>query len=899
MAWVRLTASVALSLVLVGCGAGEAEVVEAPRPDTSGVVIPVEGEFSTQFDGQNGKITFAANSVDNATDFNVTKLSTENLPEAGFLASGYELSPTNLILNAPATLTLTFDTSQTADLVVIARLVGTKWLPLFGSTVTENTVSAEITELGTYAVISVSYNTASKVVSSQCDGSTQSVRFIHVADLHSRFGFKNQYYSKIRQYYLDAKAQNPMTLFTNGGDDYEKGTVAELTSEGFATNEAVRAMAFDLRVVGNHDYAWGEDVLLDYAKDDNAIVLASNTYYLGDDQNGFAAVDFAKVQMGCITLGVFGMTSVPWNELDEPLETAPIPDFIQNFKMRWQWQQVANAIATRFAGEVDYMVMLSHLGEGLDEDMVNAVPEIDLALGGHTHGGDNLIETSQGQMVVQPNFYGQGLTDLTLTFDSQTKALINSDYKVVVTDTLTQADPIVKAKIDAIMAQYAPESQSEIAVSENYPSTQDVAAILAKASAFLTPHDAAILDPSQVDKRWRPGTLTQEDFHKAYLVERQPSDTPGFNSLYHVTVSGSELTQMLSKQSEWVASQPDSIDPSANYTVLLQKGPALNLALFFDITGDKNPTALYESWFALDKYARERTLNCVHLDTETRLNACQNQDPSTAWQFDDANAPLSPLRGEAELRYFDPDNNQDTAEKTRFVNTQTEGINPLPTGHADVLAFSDYGPDEGIALFHNAQANGDYQAQGLVADYTLVMDLYWPSSSDGRFRALLQTNTQNADDADIFVDRQVAGGVGIATRDSGFFGSLAADTWYRVGLVFYAAPEGGVFKVFINGELVGEKDEGLINDRWALSEFALLFTDDTFETQEGYLNALFFSPTSLTNTEMASLGGPGQSLKFSPSAKTLSNAIERHLRSAPVQSANPWLMQRKRFFHGQ
>ena len=42
-------------------------------------------------------------------------------------------------------------------------------------------------------------------------------------------------------------------------------------------------------------------------------------------QQDFGGVDFAKVQVGCITLGVFGMTSVPWNELDQPIRRRSYP----------------------------------------------------------------------------------------------------------------------------------------------------------------------------------------------------------------------------------------------------------------------------------------------------------------------------------------------------------------------------------------------------------------------------------------------------------------------------------------------------------------------------------------------------------------------------------------------
>jgi hypothetical protein len=45
---------------------------------------------------------------------------------------------------------------------------------------------------------------------------------------------------------------------------------------------------------------------------------------------------------------------------------------------------------------------------------------------------------------------------------------------------------------------------------------------------------------------------------------------------------------------------------------------------------------------------------------------------------------------------------------------------------------------------------------------------------------------------------------------------------------------------FIDGELVGKKVAGDIGQCWALDEFILLFTNNSFETAPGYLNALLF-----------------------------------------------------------
>ncbi|KKL28539.1 hypothetical protein LCGC14_2374140, partial [marine sediment metagenome] len=369
-----------------------------------------------------GNFIFNAPSSAISSDVDLTYEKTlldETNIQQNIISDLHAVTPSTLTLSKPITITIKIpDDYALGGQLFIAKQSGANWDTVANSIVLDGFVSAQVTTLGTYA-IQMQRNEAFANIGPTCDvnATEQSVRFVHVADLHARFGYEEQYFSRIKAYYNQVASQTPHTLFTNGGDDYEKGTVAEQISKGMATVEAIKAMAFDVRVVGNHDYAWGPAQLLDYANDDNAIVLASNTRYTGDSTQSFNAVDFSIVQVGCLKVGFFGMTSVPWNELDQPVETAPIPDFIANFKMNWQWQDIAKNIVAQYRQDVDYMVMLSHLGEGADTQIAQNIAGIDLVLGGHTHGGESFQQLDNGSLVIQPNFFAQGLTDLELTFE--------------------------------------------------------------------------------------------------------------------------------------------------------------------------------------------------------------------------------------------------------------------------------------------------------------------------------------------------------------------------------------------------------------------------------------------------------------------------------------------------
>ena len=898
----RVIIFIFLSFILTACGSGD-EVTVNPNdpvePEPSKLTLSSANGLDVTLD--EGNFIFNAPSSAISSDVELTYEKTlldETNIQQNIISDLHALTPSTLTLEKPITITIKIpDDYALGGQLFIAKLSGANWDTVTNSIVLDGFVSAQVTTLGTYA-IQMQRNEAFANIGPTCDANAteQSVRFVHVADLHARFGYEEQYFSRIKAYYNQVASQTPHTLFTNGGDDYEKGTVAEQLSQGTATEEAIKAMQFDLRVVGNHDYAWGPEKLLSYSQDENAIVLASNTRYEAEQLEDFAGVGFAKVQVGCITLGVFGMTSVPWNELDEPIQDDPIPDFIKQFKMSWQWQQIAQSIVNQYSDDVDYMIMLSHLGVGQDTDMATNVPGIDLVLGGHTHGGESYTTLDNGAIVLQPDFYAKGITDLTLTFNLADKSSPVVDYKTIETDTIVERDETTKLAIDEIMGRYAPDAETEIAISENYPTDAQLAEITALAAKHSSTISAALLNPELVQKRWTPGTLTQEDFHKAFYVERQPSNTPGFNSIYKVTVSGSDLTTMFASQPDWFLLKPEDIQPTNNYEVALFKGAALNPDLFFNSVTFLNVEPIAEAWWLLDKYARARTSQCLHLDTDTELYSCNNLANVTVWNFDDTNNPLAADFGPSVLSYFDPDETNWGTAETQYSTTTQLNIDDLSNGPSGVMVFSRHAPTEGLLIDLNTPANGDFANAGMVSDYTLVMDLYWPAEGKDIYRAIMQANTTDYlnDDADMFIDP--SGGYGQATSDSGYFGNTQPDSWHRIAFVFYTAPTNGVFEVYIDGELAGVKEDGEIDSRWALNQSVLLFTDNNYETVPGYLNSLLYAGRAMTRDEIKSMGSAQQKLSFEQPTRVLNQTIERHYQAAPAIKTNVWIEQRNKFF---
>ena len=674
---------------------------------------------------------------------------------------------------------------------------------------------------------------------------TQKLSFVHVGDLHANFDLDEDKYSKIRAFYQKVLQENPYTVFTNAGDDHEKGSLADQYSKGEAVTQVTTAMQFDVRALGNHDFAWGEKHLLDFSWDPRSLVLNGNVRYTGNELPGLGTVDFGVLDVGCLKVGFFSLVSAPWNELDFPFAG----DYFPSMPTSLEWTAAARQIVQNRRSEVDIMVMVSHLGYDDDVLLAQNVTGIDLIMGGHSHFGPQ-SKLVNGTRVMQPNFYAEGVSRIDLDVDLSSRRIRGLSITEQPVRELTTVDTELHQKISTIVSRYAPDIQKPIAYLEYGVDAKGILTLAAKAGMAVHAADAALLTPELIHpgkNYWAPGEITAKKFHDTYYVERQIPGTTGINGLYKVHVSGVKLALMKSLQPNWVFVGPTSPDPALTYSVLINKGAAYFPKETFPNAGIEFPSVTFmsETWQTLVEYGRSRTGKCLTLDTDTTSPNCQTPSAGTVWTFAKAAGPLLADSGTATLAYFDPTSSAWGPAETAFGTAASFSLPSLADAQARVMAVPKTSPGQGFSLTHNEPPNGAFLSKGLVSNYTVMMDVLWPQASLQKWRALWQTSMTNADDADWFAENTVSGGIGTGA----YFGTLAVNQWYRIAMVVRAAPIGGSLQFFIDGQLVGERTDA--TERWALGPRALLFADNDDETEKGFVSRIQFAGYAMTATEVA------------------------------------------------
>jgi hypothetical protein len=146
-------------------------------------------------------------------------------------------------------------------------------------------------------------------------------------------------------------------------------------------------------------------------------------------------------------------------------------------------------------------------------------------------------------------------------------------------------------------------------------------------------------------------------------------------------------------------------------------------------------------------------------------------------------------------------------------------------------------------LEHGFAANG---GGSRVNEYTLMIDLRAPSI--GQWYSLFQTNLNNNDDADCFIN--LSGQIGVA--DSGYSTeSITSNAWYRVVIV---AQLGEKYRIYLNGQRIVDNVTLSIDSRFSWSpQGVLLFADENGEDNTFDVAEIAVWNKALTSAEVKAM----------------------------------------------
>lgn len=443
----------------------------------------------------------------------------------------------------------------------------------------------------------------------------------HLNDFQARYtdriGGRSRY-AYVAGYLQALKREVPETLVLDAGDDYEKGSLAELRSMGETTRRMIQALPIDVRTIGNHDFSYGEAAVVRDVELSAHPVLAANVRYEREGKPLF--LPYVKVQVGCVRIGIVGLVTQNYGADDQPSREP----FCGVFHQDSRYAAVLEREVRAHRGEVDVMIALTHLGMYEDATLAGAVPGVDLVVGAHTEDllkEPRLVMRPDGSRawVVQAGHYAETLGRADLIWDPKDRALSIDKYRIVDVDAGLPHDDDVARLADSLEREAVPDLHAVVATTRaEIKPGKEMADLLFRAVQDRWAADALVVGRDHFWEGLPRGPVTLARVYRTVLVQREPTGTSGFSSLWVAEVTGEELLALKAQTtgaSAYEMYTPYPITPKRTYRLVMDKRAMIHPGYAF-LGGARPPAGRFggEIIDVLESYARARSATGATLD---------------------------------------------------------------------------------------------------------------------------------------------------------------------------------------------------------------------------------------------------------------------------------------------
>ena len=384
------------------------------------------------------------------------------------------------------------------------------------------------------------------------------IDYLSLNDLHGTVddsaSSSNPGMARVATFIKGEMAKNPNTFLVSAGDQYQGSSISNLTY-GDVVNDILKHLGMITSAVGNHEFDWGADHIVRWAKEGGFPFVASNIE-VTDAAKPEGWDDHVKpyyvheVTVGDETLKI-GFIGIATPETSYKTAAAYVEGFTftDPAAATNKWEKVL-----REDEGVDAVLALTHLGgfqnsEGVVSGEIVPYAEavsVDGIFIGHTHqtvnGEVNCIKIVQGQ------YNGRSISKLSLTFEATAEGRVLSDITGTVTDlramkaTLVE-DPAVKAIIDEYYVRLKPILEQELgSIPVDLPhNTNDMEVtpmgqFVAKTMAEVGGTQIGIINGGGIRGGFEAGDITMGTMY---------SILPFDNALVTLNVSGAELKKLI------------------------------------------------------------------------------------------------------------------------------------------------------------------------------------------------------------------------------------------------------------------------------------------------------------------------------------------------------------------
>lgn len=276
----------------------------------------------------------------------------------------------------------------------------------------------------------------------QDENGAKNITLFFVNDQHAQL----DNFAKIK-YIIDQERKEHNVLVACSGDMFSGNPVVDnyKDNQGYPMIDIMNKVGFDISVLGNHEFDYGEATLKDRIEQANFKWVCANVDML--DSGVPQPNPYYTILIDGLKVTFLGL--VETNGKDNGTIPSTHPWRVRNFAFERPEDVVNRYKDVKKSEDSDLFIALTHIGHtssnGLgDVQLADQFPYFDLIIGGHSH--QEINTTKNGIPIFQSGSYLQNLGKIEISVKN--KAITNIKYTLIDLDAVSDYDQELKVIID-------------------------------------------------------------------------------------------------------------------------------------------------------------------------------------------------------------------------------------------------------------------------------------------------------------------------------------------------------------------------------------------------------------------------------------------------------------------
>lgn len=278
-------------------------------------------------------------------------------------------------------------------------------------------------------------NACSPEKTSSPESEIKSLTIFFVNDQHGQI----DNFSKIK-HIIDAERESTNVIVACSGDMFSGNPVVDnAEEEGAPMIDLMNRVGFDVSVVGNHEFDYGQDMLKKRMEQANFEWVCANVDMTGTKVP--QPKDYYTVTTGDVKVCFLGLIETYGKNWEIPSTHPKKVDGI-NFEYYKHIVPAYNDLKTQV--NCDLLIALTHIGLNSDKDLAEEYPYFDMIIGGHSHS--KAYEKINNTAIFQSGSYLNHLGRIRI--DIRNKTAEEIDFELIDLNNYQHSDAELKELIN-------------------------------------------------------------------------------------------------------------------------------------------------------------------------------------------------------------------------------------------------------------------------------------------------------------------------------------------------------------------------------------------------------------------------------------------------------------------